>query len=180
MNKSRKGIWVVNILLLLVLIGTIVYAFVIQPNQQKTQRLEDYHIGLYNAVQVGTDLCGDRLNREDAAVFNDIRDTFRMHQGMLLVQYNTAYDDMSVYHTPNALLLLGEYCSTRDIPTDYAAYDADSDDKTGQFFTLCTDILYDALGTDSQSMEDVLKEIEADARTEQAAALIPQLTKEDS
>lgn len=177
MNKSRKGIWIVNILLLLALIGMMLYAFIIQPNQQKTQRLEDYRSELYNAVQVGTDLRGDRLDREDSAVFNDVRDTFRMHQGMLLVQYNTAYDDMSTYNTPNALLLLGEYCSTRDIPTDYAAYDADSDDKTGQFITLCTDILYDALGTDAQSMEDILKEIEADARTEQAAALVSQLTK---
>lgn len=172
MNKSRRSIWIASTLLLLALIGMMTYMFIIQPNQQKNQRLESYRVELYNTMQSGMDLCGDRLDREDNAVFNNIRDTFRMRQGMLFTQCSIAYDDMSAYNTPKALLLLGEYCSTRDIPTDYAAYTADSDDTTGQFIYLCTNILYDALGMDSQNMEDILSEIEADARTDEAVLLI--------
>lgn len=172
MSKSQKSIWVANILLLTALISTMIYAFIIQPNQQKTQRLENYRNELCQTMQVGTDLCGDRLSLEDAAIFNNTRDMFRMHQGMLLAQYNAAYDDMLAYNTPNALLLLGEYCAAHTIPTNYVAYHSNSSDATGQFITLCTDILYDAFGTDTQSTEDVLKKIETDTRTEKAVALI--------
>lgn len=172
MNKSQKKSWLVSALLLLALIAMMGYAFGIQPAQQKQQRLESYRSELYSTMQVGMDLCGDRIDRTDAATFSEVRDKFRMHQGMLLAQYTTAYDDMAAYDTPHALLLLSEYSGTRDIPTDYTAYREDSADSTGQFLFLSTNILYDALGSDSQSMEDVLKEIEADKRTEKAVAMI--------
>lgn len=145
MSKSRKRMWVINIVLLDVLFAVTLYAFIIQPNQRKAQRLESCRSELNYTTQIGTDLCGDRLNHKDSAIFNHTRDTFRMHQGMLLAQYNMAYDDMMSYDMPNALL--------------------------------CTNILYDALGNNSRSMEAVLKEIEADDRTQEAAALIQQMTE---
>ncbi|MEE0325473.1 hypothetical protein [Butyricicoccus sp.] len=172
MNKSQKKSWLVGAVLLLALLAVMGYAFGIQPAQQKQQRLESYRTELYSTMQIGMDLCGDRIDRTDAATFSEVRDKFRMHQGMLLAQYTMAYDDMSVYDTPNALLLLGEYSGARDIPADYTAYREDSADPTGQFLFLSTSILYDALGSDSQSMEDVLKEIEADERTGKAVAMI--------
>lgn len=172
MNKSQKKSWLVSAVLLLALLAVMGYAFGIQPAQQKQQRLESYRTELYSTMQIGMDLCGDRIDRTDAATFSEVRDKFRMHQGMLLAQYVMAYDDMSVYDTPNALLLLGEYSGARDIPADYTAYREDSADPTGQFLFLSTSILYDALGSDSQSMEDVLKEIEADERTGKAVAMI--------
>lgn len=172
MNKSQKKSWLVSAVLLLMLLAVMGYAFGIQPAQQKQQRLESYRTELYSTMQIGMDLCGDRIDRTDAATFSEVRDKFRMHQGMLLAQYTMAYDDMSVYDTPNALLLLGEYSGARDIPADYTAYREDSADPTGQFLFLSTSILYDALGSDSQSMEDVLKEIEADERTGKAVAMI--------
>ena len=172
MNKSQKKSWLVGAVLLLALLAVMGYAFGIQPAQQKQQRLESYRTELYSTMQIGMDLCGDRIDRTDAATFSEVRDKFRMHQGMLLAQYTMAYDDMSVYDTPNALLLLGEYSGARDIPADYTAYREDSADPTGQFLFLSTSILYDALGSDSQSMEDVLKEIEADERTGKAVAKI--------
>lgn len=172
MNKSQKKSWLVSAVLLLALLAVMGYAFGIQPAQQKQQRLESYRTELYSTMQIGMDLCGDRIDRTDAATFSEVRDKFRMHQGMLLAQYTMAYDDMSVYDTPNALLLLGEYSGARDIPADYTAYREDSADPTGQFLFLSTSILYDALGSDSQSMEDVLKEIEDDERTGKAVAMI--------
>lgn len=172
MNKSQKKSWLVGAVLLLALLAVMGYAFGIQPAQQKQQRLESYRTELYSTMQIGMDLCGDRIDRTDAATFSEVRDKFRMHQGMLLAQYTMAYDDMSVYDTPNALLLLGEYSGARDIPADYTAYREDSADPTGQFLFLSTSILYDALGSDSQSMEDALKEIEADERTGKAVAMI--------
>lgn len=172
MNKSQKKSWLVGAVLLLALLAVMGYAFGIQPAQQKQQRLESYRTELYSTMQIGMDLCGDRIDRTDAATFSEVRDKFRMHQGMLLAQYTMAYDDMSVYDTPNALLLLGEYSGARDIPADYTAYREDSADPTGQFLFLSTSILYDALGSDSQSMEDVLKEIEADERTGKAVTMI--------
>lgn len=172
MNKSQKKSWLVGAVLLLALLAVMGYAFGIQPAQQKQQRLESYRTELYSTMQIGMDLCGDRIDRTDAATFSEVRDKFRMHQGMLLAQYTMAYNDMSVYDTPNALLLLGEYSGARDIPADYTAYREDSADPTGQFLFLSTSILYDALGSDSQSMEDVLKEIEADERTGKAVAMI--------
>lgn len=172
MKKAQKKSWIVSAVLLFALIAVMGYAFGIQPAQQKRQRLENYRAELYSTMQVGMDLCGDRIDRTDAAACNEVRDKFRMHQGMLLAQYTMAYDDMSTYDTPHALLLLSEYSGTRDIPTDYTAYREDSADPTGQFLFLSTNILYDALGSDSQSMEDVLKEIEADERTEKAVAII--------
>ncbi len=172
MNKSQKKSWLVSAVLLLALLAVMGYAFGIQPAQQKQQRLESYRTELYSTMQIGMDLCGDRIDRTDVATFSEVRDKFRMHQGMLLAQYTMAYDDMSVYDTPNALLLLGEYSGARDIPADYTAYREDSADPTGQFLFLSTSILHDALGSDSQSMEDVLKEIEADERTEKAVAMI--------
>ena len=172
MNKSQKKSWLVGAVLLLALLAVMGYAFGIQPAQQKQQRLESYRTELYSTMQIGMELCGDRIDRTDAATFSEVRDKFRMHQGMLLAQYTMAYDDMSVYDTPNALLLLGEYSGARDIPADYTAYREDSADPTGQFLFLSTSILYDALGSDSQSMEDVLKEIEADERTGKAVAMI--------
>lgn len=172
MNKSQKKSWLVSAVLLLALLAVMGYAFGIQPAQQKQQRLESYRTELYSTMQIGMDLCGDRIDRTDAATFSEVRDKFRMHQGMLLAQYMMAYDDMSVYDTPNALLLLGEYSGARDIPADYTAYREDSADPTGQFLFLSTSILYDALGSDLQSMEDVLKGIEADERTGKAVAMI--------
>ena len=154
MNKSQKKSWLVSAVLLLALLAVMGYAFGIQPAQQKQQRLESYRTELYSTMQIGMDLCGDRIDRTDAATFSEVRDKFRMHQGMLLAQYTMAYDDMSVYDTPNALLLLGEYSGARDIPADYTAYREDSADPTGQFLFLSTSILYDALGSDSQSMEE--------------------------
>lgn len=172
MNRLKQKSWLVSAVLLLALLAVMGYAFGIQPAQQKQQRLENYRTELYSTMQVGMDLCGDRIDRTDAATCNEVRDKFRMHQGMLLVQYTMAYDDMAAYDTPHALLLLGEYSGTRDIPADYTAYREDSADPTGQFLFLSTNILYDALGSDSQSMEDVLREIEADERTEKAVAMI--------
>lgn len=131
MNKSQKKSWLVGAVLLLALLAVMGYAFGIQPAQQKQQRLESYRTELYSTMQIGMDLCGDRIDRTDAATFSEVRDKFRMHQGMLLAQYTMAYDDMSVYDTPNALLLLGEYSGARDIPADYTAYREDSADPTG-------------------------------------------------
>ena len=170
--KFPKKSWFFSILLSLALLLMIVYTVIILPNWKSKQQLESYRAELYSTMQIGMDLCGDRIDRTDAATFSEVRDKFRMHQGMLLAQYTMAYDDMSVYDTPNALLLLGEYSGARDIPADYTAYREDSADPTGQFLFLSTSILYDALGSDSQSMEDVLKEIEADERTEKAVAMI--------
>lgn len=172
MNKSQKKSWLVSAVLLLALLAVMGYAFGIQPAQQKQQRLESYRTELYSTMQIGMDLCGDRIDRTDAATFSEVRDKFRMHQGMLLAQYTMAYDDMSVYDTPNALLLLGEYSGARDIPADYTAYREGFADPTGQFLFRVRAFCMTHWESDSQSMEDVLKEIEADERTEKAVAMI--------
>lgn len=180
MNKSNKSFFIVNIILSVLLIGMLVYAFLIQPNQQKKQRLEEYRSTLFFTIQSGEDLCGDRIDRENTEVFSDTRDTFRMRQGMLNEAYHTTYNDMSALNTPNALLLLGEYSATRAIPTDSAAYAYNSDSTIGQFILISTEILYDACGSSSPTTEDVLNKIEADTRTQQAIALIDQIYKETS
>ena len=149
MNKSQKKSWLVGAVLLLALLAVMGYAFGIQPAQQKQQRLESYRTELYSTMQIGMDLCGDRIDRTDAATFSEVRDKFRMHQGMLLAQYTMAYDDMSVYDTPNALLLLGEYSGARDIPEPITLRIGKIlRISTGQFLFLSTSILYDALGSE--------------------------------
>lgn len=170
--KFLKKSWFFNILLSFALLLMIVYTVIILPSWKSKQQLESYRAELYNTMQIGMDLCGDRINREDTVIFNGTRDKFLVHQGALLNQYNIVYDDMSVYAEPDVLLLLGEYCSIRDLPMNYAAYAADSDNTTGQFIYLCTNIIYDALGEDSQNMQDVLNEIKSDVRLDKAVALI--------
>lgn len=166
--KFLKKSWFFNILLSFALLLMIVYTVIILPSWKSKQQLESYRAELYNTMQIGMDLCGDRINREDTVIFNGTRDKFLVHQGALLNQYNIVYDDMSVYAEPDVLV----YCSIRDLPMNYAAYAADSDNTTGQFIYLCTNIIYDALGEDSQNMQDVLNEIKSDVRLDKAVALI--------
>lgn len=173
-HKKRKRVYMGVVALLICML---VYIFVIQPMQQKEARLEDFRNELYIMVQDGMDLCGDRLDRTDDEVFSSARDTFQVAQGRLFEKYCTVYDDMVVYNTPEAMMLLGEY-STRTVPADYTAYSADSGDTVGQIIYISTQILYDACGDSAKNMEDVLHGIEADERTAQVVTLIEQWSRE--